>query len=389
MPIPQSTTRWRGEPVLPQDYDDVWALVSTAREARYQEVDFDWAFTEEGLRALQRAVLEWGTRVNGRFRRFDARVLSAVQQALGEPVTAFYLSEPKTASGAGFLVLGSREGDLFRLSGHASFDVVFGYGRAAVGLPFPESVYLDESARSTLAEVVGMLGWDLARLNQDQYRPAINALFGLPPSYGDPKLDAASEPERSVALDFRGPFSAGEDPGAPSLFAQEISGSAGIYLWTLPFAGLHRVTYVGQTRRTFGQRISEHFAGILSGQYSVYDLDELRRGRWSVAKGSAQGCWPDTLPAFLDHYDLLAPSILRFIRQLRFHVSPLDGDRHLYDRVEGAIGRHLKTHQDDAVRSAIGPGLKVPAMVPGDFPVRITIASDVPLPGLPEVLKEP
>ncbi|HPW21812.1 MAG TPA: hypothetical protein PLE61_13480 [Vicinamibacterales bacterium] len=59
---------------------------------------------------------------------------------------------------------------------------------------------------------------------------------------------------------------------------------------------------------------------------------------------------------------------MRLIRLLRFHVAPLDGDAHLYDRVEGAIGRYYKVHPDPALHDFFTPGLKLPAAIPGDQP---------------------
>ena len=67
-----STTRWRDEPIVPQDYEDVAALIRVARQARGRIVEFDWAFTRDDLWRLRRAVYEWGSGVVGRYKCFDA-----------------------------------------------------------------------------------------------------------------------------------------------------------------------------------------------------------------------------------------------------------------------------------------------------------------------------
>ena len=77
------------------------------------------------------------------------------------------------------------------------------------------------------------------------------------------------------------------------------------------------------------------------------------------------------------------PNVIRQIRLVRFFFAPLDGDAHLYDRVEGAIGRYYKVHPDPVLRDFFGPGIKVPAAIPGDKPLRLVLSSESPVGGLP------
>src|SRR4051812_46246969 len=60
--VPDNTTRWRDEPLAPQTYDDVAALVALARKARIKPVEFDWNFSPDDLRRLQRVLYERGRR---------------------------------------------------------------------------------------------------------------------------------------------------------------------------------------------------------------------------------------------------------------------------------------------------------------------------------------
>ena len=74
---------------------------------------------------------------------------------------------------------------------------------------------------------------------------------------------------------------------------------------------------------------------------------------------------------------------------LRFHLAPLEGDPHLHDRVEGAIGRYYKSHPLPELSTFITPGLRLPAAIPGDRPMKLVVASEAPIAGLPVELLEP
>jgi hypothetical protein len=175
-----SWARWRDEPIVPSTYDDLVALVKLARRVRNHVVEFEWVFEEEDLRRLRSAVFHWSTGTRGRFKCFDARVLRAINDALGEEDTVFALEEPRGVADLEAAVSCERAGSAFRLRGHATFDVVFGYGTPGTA----PDVRLGPVAAATLVEAVGQLGWDLSRFADPRLNPARNALFGLPLDYG-------------------------------------------------------------------------------------------------------------------------------------------------------------------------------------------------------------
>jgi hypothetical protein len=383
MPIPTSTTRWRDEPIFPEDYD-VAALIPIARKARRRIVEFDWAFSQDDLVRLSRAVYEWGSKVVGRYKCFDARMLAAINDALGETDTVFVLSEPKNSAGVDCRASCIREGDSFRLRGHAPFDVVFGWGRAGIEQD-PETIErLGPTIGETLAEAVGMLGWDLQRLDEKRFQPVRNALYGLRLDYGIEEIEPAAGPATDIAVDFQGPFSAIDEANRRCLFNDEIAEATGVYLWTINVEGKERLWYVGQTRRSFGTRMGEHLADFLSGKYTTYDAAALSRGEYHLAADTVDGTWPQTLPLLLRDYEKLMPSIVALIRLISIHVAQLEGDKHLYDRVEGTLGRHYMAHSDPQLRNFLIPGLRVPATIPFDKPIRLVISSEVPVAGLPQ-----
>ena len=46
-------------------------------------------------------------------------------------------------------------------------------------------------------------------------------------------------------------------------------------------------------------------------------------------------------------------------------------------------GRYFKNHTDPQLRDFFTPGLRVPAAIPNDSPIRLFLSSDVPIAGLP------
>jgi hypothetical protein len=391
MPAATSSTRWRDQPIIPEDYKDVPALVKLARKARWQPVEFDWSFSRDDLQHLRRAAYEWGSGVRGAYKYFDARVLAAINSALGETDSILVLNEPKNMDWLDCAVACVPDGHGFRLQGRAPFTIVFGYGAAAVQDSGDGRAFLGPTVRATLATSVGAgLGWDLHGLQDKLYQPVRNAMYGLPLDYGGPDVPPHPGPELDIDVDFQGPFSALDKSGCRCLFSDPIAAKSGVYLWTTEVDGVARPWYVGQTRRGFGQRMAEHVANMLSGRYVQHDPEALSRGDSTrLCDGSVSPNWPLTLPAFLGNAEELTPQILAVIRLVRFHVAPLEGDQHLYDRAEGAIGRYYKAHPVPELRSFISPGLRLPAAIPGDQRLRLVLSSEAPIAGLPVEILEP
>ena len=167
-----SMTRWRDEPLIPQDYENIASLVKVAQEASDRIIEFDWAFSRDDLQKLRRAVFEWGTPVKGRYKYFDACVLTAINIALEDENSILALSEPRESVSIDSKVSCNPEGDLFHLCGHASFDIIFGYGSEGIG----NNLYLGTSTKEILANSVGMLNWDLRLLGEERFQPVRNAL---------------------------------------------------------------------------------------------------------------------------------------------------------------------------------------------------------------------
>lgn len=53
-----------------------------------------------------------------------------------------------------------------------------------------------------------------------------------------------------------------------------IGKEKGVYIWTYGTGSLERIYYIGSTRRSFRQRITEEIRQVLSGHWSTYSLPE-------------------------------------------------------------------------------------------------------------------
>lgn len=384
MPLVMSTS-WRDAPVRPDRYDDLAQLVSLARRARQRMVEFDWGFSDEELRRLRAAVHYWGSPTVGRYKGFDARVIAAINQALGEPNSVHQLKEPSNMRGLDARVQCVRDSDGYRLQGNATFDIVFGYGFQGAE-PRPDvAARLGQDVRDRLTMSVQTLGWDLERLRS--LPSVVAALYGFTPANVVTNPPLSLEPPITLDLVFQGPFTLTQQPGLRCMFTDPTAKKIGIYLWTVQREGLDHVTYVGQTRRSFGQRTAEHVRSMLSGEYAVQDPNTLHSSNPTLlwrAEGDAR--WPATLPSFIEKLPDLAGQITTMLQTVRVHVAALNDDTQLLNRLEGAIGRHFAKHPEQEIGHYFGAGIKLPAQIPGEKALSIRIRSEVEIAGLCEVI---
>jgi hypothetical protein len=373
----------RGGPVAPTSYDDVAAVVHAVRKARQSIVEFSWRLDAEQIRELRTAIASWSSSVVGRYKTFDARVLSALNTALGESDTRFVLNEPRNGA-IDCAVECTGSDDSYVVQGHAPFDVVMGYGLAGAD-GGAAVVHLSDETRAALAAAVDALGWSAVRMREKRLVPARNALYGFPLAYGTEDVPRSTEPPVDVQVKFRGPFSAVDGGSAPLLFADPVARANGVYFWTVAVDGVDHVCYVGQTRRGFGARIEEHLSAILSGKYDILDPDAMSRGE-TRAVWRAEPDPASRWRRFLGQYRDLSTHIARTIDLLRFYVAPIEGDPHLISRVEGALGGYYRERAPTSARRLFDLRIRVPSPIPGDRPLRLVPTSTAPLAGLPSEL---
>lgn len=389
-------TRWSKEPVIPDNYEDLPSLLRLAKRLRNEIIEFDWVFNKEEIIKLGRAVFEGGSLIVKRYKCFYSRVLAAINSALDEEERLFYLAEPKGYEQFDCQIRCSRDGNIFHLQGHATFDLIFALARDGAVSNSIENSFLDENVKEKLVENMRALGWDTKILIDSRYDAFRTKLYGMQPKSARTFEERSdTRPELQINIHFEGPFSAFDNiPGCRCLFKENIANDKGVYLWTVNVNGHEFPHYIGQTRRGFNQRIAEHIKSMLSGEYSPQDAAAIAQGKNKVAEGAPKGFWPHNLPGFLDNWEKLIPNIINEIKLFRFYLAPIrvpdDLDiklSNLLNRVEGAIGWYMKKHTDEPVREFFAPGIKLPILIPGDRRLRIRISSEVPIEGLPsEVL---
>lgn len=107
-------------------------------------------------------------------------------------------------------------------------------------------------------------------------------------------------------------------------------------------------------------------------------------GRYEVA-WSARDVGPNSLRAFVESYEAKTAKRARSVRDLRFHLAAIDDPR-LLNRVEGALGRHFREQSAGVEGSFFDAGIRVPAWIPTENPIRLAITSAVGIELLPAEL---
>lgn len=357
-------------------------MARTARKARASRVEFEWMFTPEELDSFRSAIFISAVNTVGRYRAFDAMLLRAINIAIGEPSSSLAFPVPKDVDQLGSVSC-SPESTGYRIAGSTTFDIFFGHSAGGVsGEPWTRDLL--PGAKAVLLEAIKPLGWDVERLCQPDMKPIRNALYGMSVTYRvDEEALQPIGPPKESSLHFHGPFSVFRTDDLRCLFDDAVGRRRGVYLWTIESGGSTYVWYVGQTKRSFAERTAEHIAGYLSGKYVPVNVTALVEGRHAMPDGCGEiGAWPDNLPEVLERLPVVVPHTLEFLRHVRLFVAPVDVKGSDLDRLEGAIARWCRQHNDSRVRGMILPRQKVPGKVPGDRAFRIAVSADSPIAGL-------
>jgi len=187
-----------------------------------------------------------------------------------------------------------------------------------------------------------------------------------------------------VAVSFAGPFSWPGTSDAPSVFDADEARQPGIYLWTVPVRDGHLLYYVGETGRSFGARLLEHYKEHAAAMYHVYSPAEFARGEkvalWpgrfdAVHRKSAKEC--------IANYPQLCEQIRGLTFILRFFLAPLPCEDRIRRRIEAAIAKALYA-APGIVGAFQDQGIRYDSRKNDEEPIGCVITSPVPLLGLPE-----
>lgn len=186
-----------------------------------------------------------------------------------------------------------------------------------------------------------------------------------------------------IVVPFSGPFSWSGMPDAPSIFDVNEALKAGIYLFTVPLPDGYLIYYVGETGRTFRDRLFEHYTEHASGMYHVYSPAEFARGEkvmlWPGRFDMA--CRKPKRECIAAYPELCGP-IWQMTRMFRLFLAPLACDTRLRRRIESAIANALYT--TPGVIGNFQDKVNYSPRWDGESPIGCVASSSARVLGLPE-----
>jgi hypothetical protein len=187
-------------------------------------------------------------------------------------------------------------------------------------------------------------------------------------------------------LKFEGPFGLIKNV-KPHLFEHPIAKVSGLYLWTVPYHhGGYLVTYVGETGFAIGRRIKEHLIQTVGGNYRITDPALSIKGESKILWN---GLWRrgtrEKLPNYIDHLEEFAPIIRKTLQTEVIFIAPLQSDRRLRQRIEGAIAQHIKI-QPLPASSLLPLDIRYNPRKKEEVPISVIIECASSIHGLPEAL---
>lgn len=189
-------------------------------------------------------------------------------------------------------------------------------------------------------------------------------------------------------LHFYGPYALCSETGDVLQNCVHKS-SGGLYLWVVPQdAGGYKISYLGETSRSFYGRTKEHVIQTLGGNYRVIDAVQMRSG---VERIIWNGMWRrdfrNRLPEFLRRYEELAPLIKEYLFGQSIFVCPLPAEQPFRRQIERALALEIRKDAKAATLFPADIRFTVPSEVFRPAAVsKVTISADRDVQGLPSEL---
>ena len=187
---------------------------------------------------------------------------------------------------------------------------------------------------------------------------------------------------KEIAIEFFGPFilaSVNTDVLNDCAFANK----RGLYIWAVEMPNkTFRITYIGETQRSFYLRTKEHIVKQLGGYYRVCEPNKLKNGECDFIW---DGLWgkdsKNRFPEFLSNYLLLAPKIKESLLAHSIFLAPLNVEADKQKRIESAIASEVRKNSNESALFLSGVKYDQPLMQKENFIVKIK--SSRVLEGLP------
>ncbi len=186
-----------------------------------------------------------------------------------------------------------------------------------------------------------------------------------------------------ISVSFGGPFSWPGTPDAASIFDANEGLAAGIYLFTVPLPDGYLIYYVGETGRTFRDRLFEHYTEHASAMYHVYSPAEFARGEKVMLWPGRfdMECRKSKRECVAAYTELYGP-IWEMTRMFRLFLTPLACDTRIRRRIESAIANAL--YATPGVVGAFQDKVNYSPRLDGEAPIGCVVSSSARLLGLPE-----
>jgi hypothetical protein len=173
----------------------------------------------------------------------------------------------------------------------------------------------------------------------------IRALRANDPSIGYnqwPKRKKENNIPGTIELIWEGPFgwpSLGSKDDVVRLDETPQGLGSGVYLWTVEHFGGYLIYAAGITRRPFVKRFREHTRAYLSGVYTIFDVQPLKRG---IRKVLWPGFWfkqrsPEKKEEYNDRSEELRLAATELLTNYRIFVASVESGPRLLERIEAAI----------------------------------------------------
>lgn len=196
-------------------------------------------------------------------------------------------------------------------------------------------------------------------------------------------LVKGSEP---LAVAFGGPFSWPGTADAPCVFECQQGKSAGVYLWAIAHPEGYLVYYVGETGRSFAQRLLEHYREHASAFYHLNSPKEFTMGeRVAVWPGRYDVTEKRSPRECVARYEQLAPCIIELTAIYRFFLAPLAVSDRECRRIEAALAAWLYA-QPGVIGGFQEKGIRYAPRLADEEPIRCEFTSSAPIQGLPDHL---
>jgi hypothetical protein len=198
-----------------------------------------------------------------------------------------------------------------------------------------------------------------------------------------------------IHLEFTGPYSWFGAPDVPSLHHAAERHEPGIYIETVSLPKGHLVYYVGETGKSFIERMKDHYKNRVNAEYRIYAAEEFARGEkkviWSGIwnppgyENSPEGrALRNSKAVCRANRERLKESAEALVRVIRYHFAALNCEKRVRQRIEGELAGRIQV--SSPVSNFYSNGVSYCRRRIGEEPIDCTASSRALILGFPKRL---